>query len=1108
MFSTKWNIACVCFGVDFGNFGIVLQTLIAKITSSQETAKREQDARMETMMANVTSGTADITTSFEAKFGSMQQELATVNKDVMLIREEEARTAADLREIETGITNQVLTRSHHPAKLWTEQLPTFEAKAGENPVEYLSNLEEYSSLFPLSEVPEISIKLYCTILRNCTPNGSTQERGKPWRNTCLRCMTSPGILRRPSGGEEFAAIFMYKLPYKYQTHWSGRMDQDLASFREGLLEFDRIERLKGHSSIGTATEIMRLTIRHHYALTSHVRHTAHHCTDLIRDHEKTSSSGVTRNRIQFQGNTFGKEAKTIQAEEDNTTAGRIQDDEETTTGEDHRRTRMDRRRINSNRDIWQDRITIPEMTDRVPTEEIIENEGFSARTAGPYTCIKLSKKWLQITKKLLQLYEGPYEISRVINKNCYELKDPTTGEVNNKKGVGSSPRTSVMLVWWLRVQVNNKKGVGSSPRTSVMLVWWLRVQVNNKKGVGSSPRTSVMLVWWLRVQVNNKKGVGSSPRTSVMLVWWLRVQVNNKKGVGSSPRTSVMLVWWLRVQVNNKKGVGSSPRTSVMLVWWLRVQVNNKKGVGSSPRTSVMLVWWLRVQVNNKKGVGSSPRTSVMLVWWLRVQVNNKKGVGSSPRTSAMLVWWLRVQVNSKKGVGSSPRTSVMLVWWLRVQVNNKKGVGSSPRTSVMLVWRLRVQVNNKKGVGSSPRTSVMLVWWLRVQVNNKKGVGSSPRTSVMLVWWLRVQVNSKKGVGSSPRTSVMLVWWLRVQVNNKKGVGSSPRTSAMLVWWLRVQVNSKKGVGSSPRTSVMLVWWLRVQVNNKKGVGSSPRTSVMLVWRLRVQVNNKKGVGSSPLVFENFDVLEDRAAGSSLRKVSQTFPSWEVGTSTHLKRLIVALPSGVDRRTFKDIQRCRNPALERKGGGNATSAREKKKKKNPPTKWHRPARFPHVKIREPGIEPGSSRREATPDGQLTDATDYCESSIGRLDYSSIGHAALEYCVLLCVRPPPPPSTHERVFLTVFGRADCDCLASVGGQVSTPREVHAALRENCTPVQNLARSDNEALVARASVTLIAPTLLGQKKKKKKGKRCRHHRPSIPNPTAVVGGIRDYSPYIF
>ncbi|KAJ8892231.1 hypothetical protein PR048_004811 [Dryococelus australis] len=43
--------------------------------------------------------------------------------------------------------------------------------------------------------------------------------------------------------------------------------------------------------------------------------------------------------------------------------------------------------------------------------------------------LNVRKHWFHITKNLLQHYEGPYEISCVINKKCYELKDPITGEI-------------------------------------------------------------------------------------------------------------------------------------------------------------------------------------------------------------------------------------------------------------------------------------------------------------------------------------------------------------------------------------------------------------------------------------------------------------------------------------------------------------------------------------------------------------------------------------------------------------------------------------------------------------------------------------------------------
>ncbi|KAJ8893698.1 hypothetical protein PR048_006298, partial [Dryococelus australis] len=52
--------------------------------------------------------------------------------------------------------------------------------------------------------------------------------------------------------------------------------------------------------------------------------------------------------------------------------------------------------------------------------------------------LNVGKKWLHITKNHLQLYEGPYEISRVINKTFYELKDSTTGEVVGNLNLAAS----------------------------------------------------------------------------------------------------------------------------------------------------------------------------------------------------------------------------------------------------------------------------------------------------------------------------------------------------------------------------------------------------------------------------------------------------------------------------------------------------------------------------------------------------------------------------------------------------------------------------------------------------------------------------------------------
>ncbi|KAJ8897713.1 hypothetical protein PR048_003063 [Dryococelus australis] len=122
------------------------------------------------------------------------------------------------------------TTMHHPSKLWTEQIPKFEAKVGENTVNYLLKLEEYvgghqeyGHSYTLKDVPgrgktlEVHLSEVCDKSRHLTP---------------------------PISDDEFIATVLHQLPYRFQMHWSGRVDPDLASFREGILEFDRIERLK------------------------------------------------------------------------------------------------------------------------------------------------------------------------------------------------------------------------------------------------------------------------------------------------------------------------------------------------------------------------------------------------------------------------------------------------------------------------------------------------------------------------------------------------------------------------------------------------------------------------------------------------------------------------------------------------------------------------------------------------------------------------------------------------------------------------------------------------------------------------------------------------
>ncbi|KAJ8885673.1 hypothetical protein PR048_011871 [Dryococelus australis] len=285
---------------------IVLQTLMVKITSSQEdtkrdikTAKREQDALMETMMANLTSGMANITSeineqnenlkqeiasskentrheitnlvgkidatrseltehisgvsaSFETKLGSMQQELATVNKEVMLTREEVARTTADLGELETRVKTLEIRPESQVNPGYVNDDPdilrclkfSLKSTAQYWPEVVKNSFTTYSEFRSKFLEQFWNKKIQGNLRAKLHTERFYPGKGKKLEEHLSEVYDKSKQLTPPVSDEEFAAMILHQLPNKYQTHWSGRLDHDLASFREGLLEFDRIERLQ------------------------------------------------------------------------------------------------------------------------------------------------------------------------------------------------------------------------------------------------------------------------------------------------------------------------------------------------------------------------------------------------------------------------------------------------------------------------------------------------------------------------------------------------------------------------------------------------------------------------------------------------------------------------------------------------------------------------------------------------------------------------------------------------------------------------------------------------------------------------------------------------
>lgn len=170
---------------------------------------------------------------------------------------------------------------HHPAKVWSEQVPKFEGKSYENPVTFLSKLEEYIALFGLTDgdtmrvlnmafsynayywwqVVRPSIQNYSDFRAkflshfwNSKVQGNVRaqlhaERYIPGQSKGLEFHLADTYERSrnldpPVSDDEYMAMVVNQLPFRYQTLCTGWRSHDLVAFREDLVNIDRIERLQ------------------------------------------------------------------------------------------------------------------------------------------------------------------------------------------------------------------------------------------------------------------------------------------------------------------------------------------------------------------------------------------------------------------------------------------------------------------------------------------------------------------------------------------------------------------------------------------------------------------------------------------------------------------------------------------------------------------------------------------------------------------------------------------------------------------------------------------------------------------------------------------------
>ncbi|KAJ8892402.1 hypothetical protein PR048_004982 [Dryococelus australis] len=191
-----------------------------------------------------------------------ETKIAKVSEQMFVVEEKIDRVAASIRDLQIVARYDVLPLNspptsttlgnsnshtlihlpisvimHHPSKLWAEQIHKFEGRIGENPVNCLLKFQKYASLFDLSDGD---------MLRCDTAACFVPGKGKHLKAYLSEMYERSHHLEPPVNDEEFIGMILRQLPFKYQSHWTGRHENSLATFREDLLAFDSIQQQQNY----------------------------------------------------------------------------------------------------------------------------------------------------------------------------------------------------------------------------------------------------------------------------------------------------------------------------------------------------------------------------------------------------------------------------------------------------------------------------------------------------------------------------------------------------------------------------------------------------------------------------------------------------------------------------------------------------------------------------------------------------------------------------------------------------------------------------------------------------------------------------------------------
>ncbi|XP_063237932.1 cytoplasmic dynein 2 heavy chain 1 [Bacillus rossius redtenbacheri] len=179
-----------------------------------------------------------------------------------------------------------VTLMHHPAKHWSESIPTFSGKSQENPIRFLKKFEDYARTFALTDTEKLkclnfalkstafywwelqstqttsfdqfkdqfksqywSLKVQGNLRAQLHADRFDSKRGGSLEAHIVTMYERTRYLDIVMSDEEFIATMLTQLPVAYQIQMSGHAYKDVTEFRDHVLAVDKLQRLqKGQAS--------------------------------------------------------------------------------------------------------------------------------------------------------------------------------------------------------------------------------------------------------------------------------------------------------------------------------------------------------------------------------------------------------------------------------------------------------------------------------------------------------------------------------------------------------------------------------------------------------------------------------------------------------------------------------------------------------------------------------------------------------------------------------------------------------------------------------------------------------------------------------------------